>query len=277
MTKTIILAISMTTGTAFGQIAVNGSRTFIGNLRVQYPNAASTGTTLNRLAKLTGAPSTAVLLSTSDTTGAMGIVAAGAGTTGSADIAFTGKALCVFDGATAANNYVQISSTSAGACRDAGATLPAGGQIIGRVTSTNGSGGTYEVDLTTGQLSTSAGGQVPRSFGATFDGGGSALTAGTTIARYLAVPYACTITAFDILVDSGTAGFKVWRRATGTALPTISDSINPANLSISTGTALHSTTLTNFTSTAIAANDIIGINLSAVSGATLATLGVQCL
>lgn len=110
-------------------------------------NASSTGTTLNKLAKLTGAPSTAVIAGTSDTSGIIGLVIAGAGTTGTAQIATSGLASCVFDGATTAGNYVQISSGTAGDCHDAGASLPASGQIIGRVLSTNGSGGTYQILL----------------------------------------------------------------------------------------------------------------------------------
>jgi len=54
---------------------------------------------------------------------------------------------CVFDGATTAGDYVQISSTVAGNCHDAGAAYPAGGQVLGRVLSTNASGGTYATHL----------------------------------------------------------------------------------------------------------------------------------
>lgn len=110
-------------------------------------NAASTGTTLNTLTKLTGAPSTAVIAGTSDTGGALGITMAGAGTTGTAFIATAGKTLCVFDAATTAGNYVQIDDSTAGNCKDAGSTYPTSGQVIGRVLSTNGSGGTYLISL----------------------------------------------------------------------------------------------------------------------------------
>lgn len=79
-------------------------------LTISVPNAASTGTTLNALAKLTGAPSTAVKASTSDTF-VEGVVYAGAGTSGNALIARDGEVSCVFDGATTAGDYVQISST----------------------------------------------------------------------------------------------------------------------------------------------------------------------
>ncbi len=64
------------------------------------PNEGTTGTTLNKLAKVSGAPSTAVIAATSDTSGVVGVVVDNAGTTGSAQIARGGQASCVFDGAT---------------------------------------------------------------------------------------------------------------------------------------------------------------------------------
>jgi hypothetical protein len=121
-------------------------------------NAASTGTTVNTLTKLTGAPSTAVIAATTDTGRIVGITSAGAGTTGSATIITIGAATCVFDGATTAGHYFQISTTVAGNCTDTGATFPtSGGQILGRVLSTNGSGGSYSVDLFSSEIQPSSG------------------------------------------------------------------------------------------------------------------------
>src|SRR4030095_16861877 len=82
-----------------------------------------------------------------------GMWVAGAGTTGNAQIARIGTASCDFDGPTTAGDYVQISSATAGACHDAGATFPtAGGQVLGRVLSTNGAAGTYAMVLYPGEL-----------------------------------------------------------------------------------------------------------------------------
>jgi hypothetical protein len=106
-------------------------------------NEGTTGTAVNKLAKLTGAPSTAIVAATSDTGGVAGVVVDGAGTANSAQVARSGQANCIFDGATTAGDYVQISSTAAGDCHDAGASYPSSGQVLGRVLSTNGSGGTY--------------------------------------------------------------------------------------------------------------------------------------
>jgi hypothetical protein len=161
-------------------------RTFLAPGAVRYANEAGTGTTLNKLAKLTGAPSTAILTAITDTSGIVGIVVAGAGTTGSSDIAVFGKASCAFDSATTAGHYVQNDTSTAGGCMDAGATYPTSGQVIGIVTSTNGGAGTYEVDLSLGQ---------PQAGGA---GGGG----GESVVAYGSLPGTCTDgTAFS-LTDS---------------------------------------------------------------------------
>jgi hypothetical protein len=110
-------------------------------------NEGSTGTTVNKLAKLTGAPSTAIIAATTDTNGIIGIVSSGAGTSGNAQVIQSGIASCAFDGATTAGHYVQISPSVAGDCTDAGAAYPASGQILGRVLSTNGSAGAYNIDI----------------------------------------------------------------------------------------------------------------------------------
>lgn len=111
-------------------------------------NSSTTGTTINKLAKLAGAPSTAVVLTTSDLTGIAGIVVGGAGTTGNAQLARAGRASCAFDGATTAGDYVQASSSAAGDCHDTGSsTLPTSNQILGRVLSTNASAGTYAMTI----------------------------------------------------------------------------------------------------------------------------------
>jgi hypothetical protein len=115
-------------------------------------NEGTTGTGTNLLVKLTGAPSTAIKTATTDTGGIIGICQQNCLTTSTGAIAQAGVASCVFDGATTAGDYVQNSSTTAGDCHDAGATFPVSGQVIGRVLSTNGAGGTYSVVLQILQL-----------------------------------------------------------------------------------------------------------------------------
>jgi hypothetical protein len=120
-----------------------------GSGTITVANESGTGTTLNKLAKLTGAPSRAIVLATTDTGLPVGIVTGGAGTSGNATITINGIAACVFDGATTAGNFVTRSGTTAGNCVDAGATITAaaGTGIIGVVLSTNGGAGTYNVLL----------------------------------------------------------------------------------------------------------------------------------
>ncbi len=86
--------------------------------------------------------------------------------------------------------------------------------------------------------------------------GGSAL-ATTGAICYFAIDDACTISGYHILSDvAGTANIRFWKIATGTAVPTIANVINNADLVLNTGTALNSTTTSAFTSLAVAANDI---------------------
>lgn len=149
---------------------------------IEVANAGTTGTTLNMLAKLSGAPSTALITATTDTGGAIGVVVAGAGTTGNAVVAVQGSASCIFDGATVAGDYVQISGTVAGNCHDAGSTYPSANQVIGRVMSTNGAGGTFVV-LLNDEIKAAAGG----------GGGISSITPGGGLVS--AITVACSQTA----------------------------------------------------------------------------------
>ena len=121
-------------------------------------NASSTGTTLNKLAKLSGAPSTALISATTDTGGIVGVVIGGAGTTGNAQIAVSGQATCAFDGGTTAGDYVQNSGSVAGDCTDAGLTYPSSHQVIGRVLATIGSAGNAAIVVFPPEIEASTGG-----------------------------------------------------------------------------------------------------------------------
>jgi len=142
---------------------------------------------------------------------------------------------------------------------------------------TNCSAGSYALGVDASgnaESCTSLAPQKIRAIGYTFDGGGSALTSGIT--KYLTVPFACTISAWSITLDTGTATIKTWKKATGTAIPTVSDTLSTSGVSISTGTAVHSTTLSDFASTAVTANDIFAFNLFAVSAATQVNFILEC-
>jgi hypothetical protein len=115
-----------------------------GRLNFQLCNDSGSGTALNFVAVYNGAtPACAVKAGTSNTDGAIGIVSGGSGTSGNAAITYRGYVPCSFDGPTVAGDFVVASTTTAGNCHDAGATRPAGVQVLGRVESTNGNAGPW--------------------------------------------------------------------------------------------------------------------------------------
>ncbi|MEQ1948718.1 MAG: hypothetical protein ABL995_16130 [Bryobacteraceae bacterium] len=107
-----------------------------------------------------------------------------------------------------------------------------------------------------------------------FDGGSSALSAGVT--RYVTIPFACTLHGWNMAADQGTATVTIWKVAAGTAIPTVSNSISTAGISLAAGTSIHSTDMTDFTSVAVAPNDILGIHLSAVSSTQFLNTTLEC-
>ena len=120
---------------------------------------------------------------------------------------------------------------------------------------------------------------IPLSHGIVFsvgDPGGTAIVAGATVTSYTTVPFACTIAAWNLLVDAGTVTVKFWKVGTGIAIPTGSNSINTNGVSISTGTAVHSTTLTDFTTTAVSKDDILAMNVTASATAKYVSATLQC-
>jgi hypothetical protein len=115
-----------------------------------------------------------------------------------------------------------------------------------------------------------------RDFGTTFGdtASSSALTSGSVV--YFTVPYTCTISAWNIAVDAGTVTFDVWKIATGTAIPTVSNTITAsAKPALASGAALHSTSMSGWT-TSVAANDIVGIQLNTVATAKYAEIDLEC-
>lgn len=109
---------------------------------------SSSGTAINKIVTFTGNPSKVITITAGATSGAIGIVAGGAGVTGTATVQISGSSVpCVFDGATTAGHYVGISASVNGDCTDAGATAPSG-QSLGTVLSTNAGGGTFKIQMT---------------------------------------------------------------------------------------------------------------------------------
>jgi hypothetical protein len=221
--KRILIFIFLSALACSAQLAVPGP----------IPNDTSTGTTLNKLAKYntTSSATSVVITATSDVGQAIGMCAAGCGTSGSASIITIGQASCVFDNTTVANDYVQISSGTAGDCHDAGSTRPTSGQIIGTVFGAGGSAGTYKValnkDIYPSSASTSA-----NLFG---DGSDGAVTAdGTTTVTCLGAPSGSTYTMTrdcyftTLTVNSGVTVKTVSNRLLATTSITNSGTISNA-------------------------------------------------
>lgn len=106
---------------------------------------------------------------------------------------------------------------------------------------------------------------------------GPALTAASTTTAYISdVPFACTITGYVLSVDAGTVTVKFWKIADGTAIPTSANSINTSGVSLSTGTRVRSSTLTDFTSTSVTAHDMLAMNVTAVATAKFVQGEILC-
>lgn len=88
------------------------------------------------------------------------------------------------------------------------------------------------------------------------------------VAYFRDIPAACTISGWKIgLSPSGTATLKFWRIADGTANPTASNSISTSGNSLSSGAVTPwSTNVSDFTSTALVAHDIVAATITALSG-----------
>lgn len=144
-----------------------------------------------------------------------------------------------------------------------------------------------------GQLGITGLSAFRRSFGATFDGGGSVLVAGK--AAYATIPYACTGTGIDywnITVDDGTntgqcasctATVDIWKIATGTtATPTSAAAITgtgagrPAISTTLTDTSVRSSTFTGWSTQAVSAADKVVIYLYAVTNAKTLAFTAEC-
>lgn len=106
----------------------------------------------------------------------------------------------------------------------------------------------------------------------------SALTT-SSVSQTLTVPFACTISAYNLAFspgDTGTITVKFWKVATGSAIPTISNVINTSGVGIASGTAIHSATVSDFTTTAVAANDMIAMVVTAVATTKSITGVLEC-
>jgi hypothetical protein len=162
---------------------------------------------------------------------------------------------------------------AAGATGSAGATGPTG---AGGATGPTGAGGATGPTGSGGATGATGATGVPSPFGASFGSTSASATALTADTAYFTWPNTCTIKSWSINVDAGTATFDIWKIATGTAIPTISNSITAsAQPAIASGTSIKSTSMSGWT-TSVSAYDIFGINLKTVATAKFASLTVEC-
>ena len=132
---------------------------------------------------------------------------------------------------------------------------------------------------TSGQLAVGAG-PAAQSRGLVFQLGdeqGPALL--TTAVATVTIPFSCTIASYAITTDAADTTFRVkwWRVADGgTAKPAVGNAISTAGLGVPTGTHVKSSTVADFTSTAIAAYDTVTMNLSTANTVKYISATLEC-
>lgn len=106
------------------------------------------------------------------------------------------------------------------------------------------------------------------------DGGGSAITTG--LKGFIEIPQGCTINRWSILGDaSGSIVIDLWKDTYANAPPTVADTITAAAKPTVTGAVKgQSSTLTGWT-TALAAGDVVAINVDSVATFTRVTLSLK--
>lgn len=110
------------------------------------------------------------------------------------------------------------------------------------------------------------------SFAFRIDGAGSVIATGAKSVMFR-VPYACTITGWEIVADvSGSIVFDIWKDTYANYPPTNADTITAsAKPTVTTAVKATSTTLTGWT-TALAAGDYLEIEVESATTITVATL-----
>lgn len=240
-------------------------------------NDTSTGTTLFKLADISSG--NAILSSHSNNAGAIGVVVAGAGTSGTACVAYAGPTPLYVDGTTTAGDCVVRSSTTDGEGHDTGSactTYPASGEFIGVVMQASTGANSLSVILYRGAFTPATGGattnQNIRTITAVFDGGGSALTGPQTSCSH--VNYAGTINQIVMVADvSGTATVQVetvsYASYTG---PSSASDISSGGETMTSAVKKKDSTLTGWT-TSLSADTVVCVVLT--SPATLTKLSVD--
>lgn len=236
-------------------------------------NAASTGTTLNKLAKLAGTTDTVVIATTSDTAIPLFLVVAGAGTSGNAILQLDGEAPCIFDGATIALDFVVASTTTGGDCHDTGSPVaPTSGWVVGQVTSTNGSGGTYTVQISPGYNASAGGGSSSQAIlglvaNGPVDFGNTTYYIGVTGNAANGTVYATTESPVQIVWPVACTAKNLWLQTSGGAGSNrvITLRQNGADTTLTVSVAQNTTGGDTTHSVSLAAGDLVNLSTTATS------------
>lgn len=110
-----------------------------------------------------------------------------------------------------------------------------------------------------------------RAVGVTIDGAGSAISTG--VKGYIVVPFAGTITRWDLVADQvGSIVLDVWKDTYANYPPTVADTIaGTEKPTLSSAIKNQDTTLSTWT-TSVAAGDVIAFNVDSASTVTKVTL-----
>ena len=116
--------------------------------------------------------------------------------------------------------------------------------------------------------------KAPAVFGITIDGGGSAITTG--VKGYVRVPYAMTITEWELVADqSGSIVIDVWKDTYANYPPTVADTIaGTEKPTLSTATKNNDTSLSTWT-TSVSAGDYIGFKVDSATTVTRVHLSIK--
>ncbi len=270
-----------TTATGTGAPARAGSPTFTGTLgaaAITATGVLTLGSGPTTVSDSAGKVLSAALNTVAVANGGTGLTA---GTSGGV-LAYTANGTLASSGTLAANAIVvgggagvvpSTITTGTGIITALGVnTGSAGAPVL-----FNGAGGTpSSINLANGtSLPNSALTAAERSgtIGATWSG--SDCASGTKAKGFFVCKYAATITGYSIVADAGTCTVKTWKIASGTAKPTSANSISTAGVSLSSGTAIESSTTSDFTTTTVTAGDIFCFELTTVATATEVTFQID--
>lgn len=151
------------------------------------------------------------------------------------------------------------------------------GKLVGRTTAGDGAAEEISVgsglSLAGGSLSVSDNARTS-ALGYSIDGGGAVITTGIA-GMGLVVPYACTLVNWTLLADvSGAIKIDVWKDSYANFPPTDADSITNGNepAIAASGVKAQGTNLSGWTTTSIAAGDILYFNVDSCTSITKALL-----